>query len=95
MRLFLIYNVCVDPSPARGQRLGSKLLQVVIEEWKRKREGSDVLALDVKVCNISAVRLYLSLGFKPQRCAYMEDGEQYYLMYYEPSTTITRSTRIA
>ena len=76
--IWMIYNVCVNPE-LHGKGIGRLLLGAVLQEWYFRKQSGDVLGLDVKVCNIPAVRLYLSLGFLPQKC-YSEHGELYYVM---------------
>lgn len=50
---------------ARGRRLGSRLLEIVLEQCLLA--GTSELRLEVVEGNVPAERLYRSFGFKPQR----------------------------
>jgi ribosomal protein S18 acetylase RimI-like enzyme len=76
---WMIYNVCVKPE-LHGRGIGRILLEVVIRDWYSRKQPGDLLGLDVLVCNIPAVRLYLSLGFSPQKC-YSDSSQLYYFMF--------------
>lgn len=56
-------GLSVDRS-VRGQGLGKELLEVIIEEAKKKLKGLHIIKLDVKHPNTIAINLYKQLGFE-------------------------------
>jgi len=59
-----IYALAVHPQ-ARGQRLGPRLLNDMIQSLRDR--GAGRIFLEVRVDNDAAIRLYQSVGFKPCR----------------------------
>ena len=55
-----VTNIVVDQR-FRGQGIGTRLTQTLLEEGKK--EGIRAFALEVRFSNISAIRIYESLGF--------------------------------
>ena len=55
-----LLNLCVRQE-ARGQGLGTKMIQYLINQARQKDMGS--IFLEVRVSNDAAIRLYDKLGF--------------------------------
>jgi ribosomal-protein-alanine N-acetyltransferase len=59
-----VYALAVHPE-ARGNRLGPRLLQQMIDDLRHR--GSKSIFLEVRTDNSAAIRLYESFGFKTCR----------------------------
>ncbi|MDO4550891.1 MAG: GNAT family N-acetyltransferase [Planctomycetia bacterium] len=64
MKTLYIDDLCVDKT-ARGQHIGKKLYQYVVEF--AKKHGCYNITLNVWVCNESAMKFYESCGLTPQK----------------------------
>ncbi|MBF0318563.1 MAG: ribosomal protein S18-alanine N-acetyltransferase [Nitrospirae bacterium] len=81
-----ILRLAVDPAHRRGH-VGSLLVRYIIDEALKDFDGK--IILEVRVSNISAARLYESLGFKKsyvRRCYYNEPDEDAVVMAYDLSS---------
>jgi [ribosomal protein S18]-alanine N-acetyltransferase len=79
-----LYSVAVDPA-ARGLGLARRLIEAA--EAAARRRGASALALEVRIDNAEAIRLYEALGYHrfARRPAYYED-EADALRYRKPLT---------
>ena len=75
-----ITNVAVHPD-CRRQRVGSRLLQTLIDEGLA--EGVTDITLEVRVSNGPAIALYRAFGFEEAgiRPKYYQDGEDALIMW--------------
>jgi peptide alpha-N-acetyltransferase len=73
----------LDPSFFRKQKLGSKLVEIVLERMQKM--GADECVLEAEVANHGALSLYKNLGFlrtKYLRNYYLSGSDAYRLKRY-------------
>lgn len=72
-RVARLYSIAVDPE-ARGRGLGRRLMEAAVDLARQR--GADLLRLEVRVDNPSAIALYRALGFHDfaTRRDYYDDG---------------------
>ena len=70
-----ITNIAIDPS-YRNKGYGKILMKTIMEETMKM--GIDFMTLEVRVSNISAIKLYEALGFKSSgiRPKYYTDNQE-------------------
>lgn len=90
-----ITTLAVDPE-VQGRRVGSRILLALFDDARRR--GMRTLALEVRVANWSAQRLYSWFGFRPvgvRRNYYAETGEDALVMWVEDLQGEEIATRLA
>ncbi|MCX7694664.1 MAG: ribosomal protein S18-alanine N-acetyltransferase [Caloramator sp.] len=76
-----ITNIAVHPE-FRGSKLGEKLVDVLIDEAKKR--SINAMTLEVRVSNIPAINLYKKKGFvcvATRKGYYQDTGEDAYIMW--------------
>ena len=78
-----IVSIAIDPN-YRNQKFGNQLLTQLISELKKKTLSK--IELEVRVSNTIAQKMYEKFNFKIKETKekYYDDGEDAYLMVYEP-----------
>lgn len=90
-----ITTIAVDPS-RQHQGVGTRVLLNLVEEARRR--GARTIALEVRVANWPAQRLYAWFGFRPvgiRKNYYSETGEDALVMWIEDARAEEMDARLA
>ncbi|HEX9711121.1 MAG TPA: ribosomal protein S18-alanine N-acetyltransferase [Actinomycetota bacterium] len=90
-----ITTIAVDPAYQHGG-VGSRLMLNLVEEARAR--GARTIALEVRVANWAAQRLYALFGFRPvgiRKNYYAETGEDALVMWIEDCRTTEMDARLA